>query len=330
MIAARHIPIIAEAGVNHNGSIDLALRLVDAAAAAGADIVKFQTFKAETIVAKSAQMAEYQKTNTGRSESQYAMLKRLELTDDDHRRIMERCREQNIGFLSTAFDVEGVAYLDGLGLRLHKVPSGELTNLPYLRAIAACGKSVLLSTGMATEAEVAAAMGVLAGCEVTLMHCTTAYPCPFEAVNLNALQTLHERFGCPVGYSDHTRGITIPIAAVAMGAQVIEKHFTLDRDSEGPDHRASLEPAEFQAMVRAIRELEAAFGDGVKVPTAAEMMNVAVARKSLVAKRAIRKGDVFTADNLTVKRPGTGISPMRWDEFIGKPAEHDYAEDDLI
>lgn len=322
--------IIAEAGVNHNGSIDLALKLVDAAADAGVDVVKFQTFRADTIVSKTAEKADYQKVNTGNSESQYAMLKRLELSQADHETLIRRCRERRILFCSTAFDVDSIRYLSGLNVPFMKVPSGEITNLPYLRAINACGKSVILSTGMSTLDEVAAAMLVLDKCKVTLLHCTTEYPCPPEAVNLRAMLTLKEKFDLPVGYSDHTQGIAVPIAAVAMGASVIEKHFTLDRNMEGPDHKASLEPDELKAMVAAIRVVEQSLGNGAKVPAEAEKKNMAIARKSIVAKCAIKKGECLTEENLTVKRPGDGISPMRWDEVLGKVASRDFTIDERI
>ena len=322
--------IIAEAGVNHNGSLETAMRLVDAAAEAGADIVKFQTFKAEAIVSKDAEMAEYQKANIGRTEGQYEMLKRLELSPSDHEVLMERCKEKNILFFSTAFDVEGVRYLNKLGLPFMKVPSGELTNLPYLREINRCGKPVFLSTGMSTMQEVAEAVEVLDRCEVTLLHCTTEYPCPVDAVNLNAMLTMKERFDLPVGYSDHTQGLIVPVAAVSLGACVIEKHFTLDRSMEGPDHRASLEPSELKEMVDAIRKVEAAFGSGVKEPSEAEKKNIVIARKSIVAKTFIAKGDRFSEDNLTVKRPGNGISPMFWDSVVGRTAGHDYRPDEKI
>lgn len=326
----RHVCIIAEAGVNHNGSIDIAMQLIDAAAIAGADYVKFQTFSADAIVSRDAPKAEYQKVNSAAAESQYQMLKRLELSDSDHKILIEHCRMRGIGFLSTAFDVASVEYLNGIGLPMMKVPSGEITNLPYLRAINNCKKPVLLSTGMSNESEISAALNVLCDCKVTLLHCTTEYPCPFVAVNLSAMSTMRTRFGLPVGYSDHTPGIEVAIAAVAMGAEVVEKHFTLDRNMSGPDHKASLEPRELKEMVKAIRNIECAVGDGVKAPAEAEIKNIAVARKSIVAKVPIRKGDVFTEDNLTVKRPGTGMSPMLWDSVVGTVATMDYDADDLI
>lgn len=326
----KHVLVIAEAGVNHNGSIELAKRLVDAAADAGADIVKFQTFKADTIVSKTAQKADYQKRTTGASETQYEMLKRLELSETDHEVLIGRCRERGIKFLSTPFDLDSIRYLHSLGLSCTKVPSGEITNLPYLRAVNANGGKVILSTGMSTLDEVAAALAVLKDCEVSLLHCTTEYPCPPNEVNLRAMLTLKERFGLPVGYSDHTQGIEIPVAAVAMGATIVEKHFTLDRNMEGPDHKASLEPSELKAMVVAIRKVEMALGDGDKAPTPSERKNMPIARKSIVAARPIRKGEVFTESNLAVKRPGTGVSPMRWDEFVGKVANRDYGEGESI
>ena len=321
---AERVLIIAEAGVNHNGNLEMALRLVDAAAEAGADMVKFQTFKADSLVSKTAQKAEYQKAASGSQETQYEMLKKLELSDADHHAIMDRCAERGILFLSTAFDPNGVRYLDALGLPIVKVPAGEITNLPYLRAVAACRKPVLLSTGMSTLDEVAAAVAAIGDVPITLLHCTTEYPCPFGAVNLRAMLSLKERFGLPVGYSDHTCGIEVAVAAVAMGASVIEKHFTLDRTLPGPDHRASIEPAGLAAMVAAIRNVEVALGDGVKRPAEVEMKNIPVVRKSIVARKAIRKGETFTEDNLTTMRPGTGLSPMCWDSVIGRTAKSDY------
>lgn len=326
----RKVLIIAEAGVNHNGSIELAKRLVDAAADAGADIVKFQTFKADTIVSKTAQKADYQKRTTGTAETQYEMLKRLELSAADHEVLIDRCREKGIGFLSTPFDLDSIRYLHSLGLSCTKVPSGEITNLPYLRTVNANGGKVILSTGMSTLDEVAAALKVLKDCEVSLLHCTTEYPCPPNEVNLRAMLTLKERFGLPVGYSDHTQGIEIPVAAVAMGATIIEKHFTLDRNMEGPDHKASLEPDELKAMVAAIRKVEVALGNGDKAPTPSERKNMPIARKSIVAARDIRRGEPLTADNLAVKRPGTGISPMEIDRVIGRHAATDIAADDVL
>ena len=323
--------IVAEAGVNHNGSLETALRLVDAAAEAGVDAVKFQTFTADTIVSRSARKADYQMASTDASETQYEMLKRLELSDADHHALQDRCRARGVHFLSAAFDQDGVRYLDSLGLPVVKVPSGEITNLPYLKAVAACRKPVFLSTGMSTLEEIGAALEIIGkGVEVTLLHCTTEYPCPFDNVNLRAMVSMREHFGLPVGYSDHTCGIEVAVAAVAMGASVIEKHFTLDRSMKGPDHRASIEPDALKRMVASIRNAERAMGNGVKAPMAVEMKNIAVVRKSIVAKVRIRQGEPLTVDNLTVKRPGTGISPMRWDEIVGTVAQRDYEPDDLI
>ena len=322
--------VIAEAGVNHNGSLETALELATAAAEAGADAVKFQTFTAGKVVSRFAPKAEYQKAATGDGETQYEMLRKLELSHENHLALIRRCGELGICFLSTAFDPDGVRFLDSLGLPLMKVPSGEITDLPYLRAVNACRRPVLLSTGMSTCDEVAAALDVLRDCSVTLLHCTTEYPCPADSVNLRAMLTLKERFGLPVGYSDHTCGIEIPVAAVALGAEVVEKHFTLNRAMPGPDHRASLEPAELKAMVSAIRNVEMSMGDGVKAPAPAERKNISIARKSIVAARAIRRGETFTDENLATKRPGTGISPMRWDEIVGTAAARDYMEDEPI
>ncbi len=322
--------IIAEAGVNHNGSIELAKQLVDAAADAGVDFVKFQTFKAENLVNKMARKAAYQIANTQNDDSQLNMLKKLELPYEAHFELMEYCAQKGVRFLSTPFDFDSMAFLNELGIDLFKIPSGEITNLPYLRQINAYRKPVILSTGMATLDEVAAALEILKDCNVSPLHCTTEYPCPYEDVNLRAMLTLKERFGLPVGYSDHTNGIEIPIAAVALGAEIVEKHFTLDRNMEGPDHRASLEPHELKAMVTAIRRVESSLGTGAKVPAESEKKNIAIARKSIVAKRLICRGDVFTKDNLTVKRPGTGISPMQWDAVIGQVAARDYQVDELI
>lgn len=327
--------IIAEAGVNHNGDIQLAKKLIDAAADAGADLVKFQTFNADRQVTRSAKKAGYQIQLTDGAESQHNMLRRLELTEAMHYELISHCAMRNIGFFSTGFDVESVDLLVKLGQDHFKIPSGEITNLPYLRHIGQLGKSVILSTGMATLGEIEAAIDVLeqAGTlrtSVTVLHCTTEYPTPMSEVNLRAMQAIHSAFGVAVGYSDHTHGIEVAIAAVAMGATVIEKHFTLDRKLPGPDHQASLEPAELTAMIAAIRNIELAMGDGIKRITSSECRNKPVARKSLVASRAIKAGEIFTADNLTTKRPGTGVSPMRWDEFLGMRAPRDFAADELI
>jgi N,N'-diacetyllegionaminate synthase len=327
--------IIAEAGVNHNGDISLARRLVDEAAEAGADLVKFQTFRADRLVTRTAAKADYQVAATDGAESQHAMLRRLELSPEMHHELIAYCTARGVGFLSTAFDVESVDFLAGLGLELFKVPSGEITNLPYLRHIGKLGREVIVSTGMADLADVEAALHTLeqAGTprrRITVLHCTTEYPTPMGEVNLRAMQTVEKTFGVRVGYSDHTPGIEVAIAAVAMGASVIEKHFTVDRTLPGPDHKASLEPAELKAMVRAIRNIDIALGDGVKRPTPSEAKNRPVARKSIVASRPIKAGELFSAENLTTKRPGTGISPMQWDKVIGHRAKRDFAPDELI
>ena len=327
--------IIAEAGVNHNGDISLARQLVDAAAEAGADLVKFQTFNANRMVTRSAKKADYQNQATGSKESQHAMLRRLELTVDMHHELIAHCAARNIGFFSTGFDIESVDLLVSLGQDHFKIPSGEITNLPYLRHIGGLGKAIIFSTGMATMGEIEAAIDVLeqAGTQranITVLHCTTEYPTPMDEVNLRAMQSIHTAFGVAVGYSDHTSGIEVAIAAVALGACVIEKHFTLDRNLPGPDHRASLEPEELKAMVTAIRNIEIALGDGIKRLTPSEARNKPIARKSLVANRTIKAGEVFSAQNMTTKRPGTGVSPMRWDEVIGRSAPRDFAADELI
>jgi N,N'-diacetyllegionaminate synthase len=332
----QRVLIIAEAGVNHNGDIKLAKQLIDVAAEAQVDYVKFQTFKAEKLTSKSAVKAQYQMDNAAdKTETQYEMLKRLELSEDQHLELMTYCQEKGVTFLSTGFDLESLDDLNRLGIDRFKVPSGELTNLPYLRRIASFGKPVILSTGMADMQEVGEALAVFdaAGIDrnqLTVLHCNTEYPTPMEDVNLRAMQTMAEEFGVNVGYSDHTLGIEVPIAAVAMGATVIEKHFTLDRTMEGPDHKASLEPEELKAMVTAIRHIEQALGDGIKRPSASELKNKVVARKSIVAKIAIKKGEVFSDANLTVKRPGGGLSPMRWDAILGQTATRDYQPDDFI
>ena len=325
-----HVYIIAEAGVNHNGSIEIAEKLIDAAAQAGADAVKFQTFIATAGVSRFAEKAQYQKENTTTSESQLEMIKKLELPFDQHRHLMEYCRKRNIQFLSTGFDFESINLLKSLNIPCMKIPSGEITNLPLLRQVNEYMHPVIMSTGMATLNEIKEALAVLKDCKVSLLHCTTEYPCPYEGVNLKAMQTMRDAFHLPVGYSDHTQGIEVPIAAVAMGATIIEKHFTLDRNMEGPDHKASLEPDELKAMVTAIRHIEAALGTGEKEPAECEKKNMAIARKSIVAKRAIKKGELLTEENLTVKRPGDGVSPMKWDEIVGTTAQKDYDEDEKI
>ncbi len=327
--------IIAEAGVNHNGDINLAYKLIDAAVDAGADFVKFQTFKAESLAIPSASKADYQNITTNQNESQYEMLKRLELTLEMHEKLMSYCHEKNIAFLSTGFDIDSVDLLEGLGQKIFKIPSGEITNLPYLRYIGHYAKPIILSTGMATLGEIEAALDVLidAGTSrelITVLHCNTEYPTPMRDVNLKAMCSLKNAFGVRVGYSDHTQGIEVAIAAVALGAQVIEKHLTLDKNLPGPDHKASLEPDEFKAMVIAIRNIEQALGDGIKRPSQSEIKNKPVARKSLVAGRNIEAGELFSIDNLNIKRPGTGISPMNWDQVIGKKSSRSYLENELI
>lgn len=328
--------IIAEAGVNHNGSPETARRLIDVAAEAGADYVKFQTFKADRLVSGSAPKAEYQQAAAPtKGETQYQMLKKLELSEELHFRLIEYCGRQGVKFFSTAFDLPSIDFLASLRLGLWKVPSGEITNYPYLKRIASRHEPVILSTGMCTLADIEAAVQVfldegITKQQLTLLHCNTEYPTPMQDVNLRAMPALKERFGIATGYSDHTPGIEVPVAAVALGATVIEKHFTLDKTMEGPDHRASLEPHELKAMVQAIRNIEQALGSAEKEITPSEAKNRAVARKSIVAACLIRQGEVFTEANLTVKRPGTGVSPMRWNEIIGKQAARDYRPDELI
>lgn len=328
-----HVLIIAEAGVNHNGSVEIAKKLVDAAKESGADVVKFQTLKANLVTSKFAQMANYQKKNVGYDDNQQDFLKKLELPYEDFDDLYEYCNKVGIKFLSTPFDIDSIHYLDKLGCSIWKVPSGEITNLPYLIEIAKTGKDVILSTGMSTLDEVRASYELLkkygAG-EITLLHCTTQYPTEYEDVNLRAMNTLKEEFGVAVGYSDHTRGIEVPIAAVAMGAKVIEKHFTLSREMEGPDHKASLEPDELKAMVTSIRNIEKALGNGEKKPAKHEMENINIARKSIVAARDIVAGEVFSEENITTKRPGSGINPMKWFDVLGQKATRDFVEDELI
>lgn len=325
--------IIAEAGVNHNGDLDTALKMVDTAKAFGADIIKFQTGVLELVTSKHAPKAEYQKRETGADESQMEMGRKITLPLSAFDKIKEHCEEVGIEFLSTPFDVVSIDYLHNLGIRLWKVPSGEITNLPYLEKIARTGMDVILSTGMSSMDEIEAALKLLkdngAG-KITLLQCTTEYPAPLEDINLRAMQTLKDTFGVEVGYSDHTKGIEISLAAVALGASVIEKHFTLDRNMEGPDHKASLEPDEFAQLVNTIRNVEKALGSSEKKPRESEIPNKIVARKSIIAKTSIKAGDVFGEDNLTTKRPGNGISPMRWYELLGKTARKDYEEDELI
>lgn len=358
---AGRVFVIAEAGVNHNGSLEMALRLIDAAVKAGADAVKFQTFKAENVVTATAHKAAYQQYATGADESQYAMLKRLELPYEAHYQLLEHCQKVGIQFLSTAFDLESLNFLvNDIGLKTLKIPSGEITNGPLLLAHAQSGCELIVSTGMATLAEVEIALGIFAyglmtasvkpsPCaesfqnayssvqgqqllkkKVTLLHCTTEYPVPPQDINLNAMLIMRSTFGLRVGYSDHSDGIAVPIAATALGAQVIEKHFTLDKTLEGPDHRASLEPFEINKMIEAIRIIELAMGDGVKEPMVSELKNRPIARKSLVAAKDIRKGEVFTEDNLTTKRPGTGMIPFRYWDLLGLLSSRDYEVDEMV
>lgn len=324
--------IIAEAGVNHNGSLELAFRMVDAAKKAGVDCIKFQTFKSEKLVSHNAQKADYQKSSTGDG-SQIDMLKKLELSYDEFLELKTYCDKMDICFLSTPFDFESIEFLNSIDMPFWKIPSGEVTNLPYLVALARTKKPVVMSTGMCDMEEIEAAIKVLRDNgtkEIKLLHCNTEYPTPFEDVNLRAMQTMRDQFEVEVGYSDHTSGIEVPIAAVALGATVIEKHFTLDRNMEGPDHKASLEPDELAAMVASIRNIEKALGSVDKTPSSSEIKNKAVARKSIVAKSDIKAGEKFTEENIIVKRPGTGISPMKWYDILGNYAIRDFHEDELI
>ena len=327
--------IIAEAGVNHNGSVELAFELIDNASGAGADVVKFQTFKAENLVTQSAAKADYQLGTTDSKETQFEMIRKLELSYDMHLELISRCKEKGIRFSSTGFDTSSVDVLIELGVDFLKIPSGEITNLPYLRHVGSKGLPIIISTGMCTMQEVASALNILvkAGArkhDITVLHCNTEYPTPMEDVNLRAMLSMENELGVKVGYSDHTLGIEIPIAAVAMGATVIEKHFTLDRKMDGPDHAASLEPDELKQMVYSIRNIEKAMGDGFKDPSKSEEANIEVVRKSIVASKKINAGEKFTEDNLSVKRPGTGISPLRWDELLGLEANKDFQPDELI
>jgi N-acetylneuraminate synthase len=327
--------IIAEAGVNHNGDLAMAKQLIASAAAAGADLVKFQSFITGKSISRSAPKADYQLGSTDPVESQFEMVRKLELSKQDHYELIAECQRHNIRFFSTAFDTESFDMLVEMGLEMIKIPSGEITNLPFLRHMGTAGKPIILSTGMATLGDIEAAIDVLedAGIDrskITVLHCTTEYPTPMAEVNLRAMQSIHQAFGVATGYSDHTQGIEVAIAAVAMGATVIEKHFTLDRSLPGPDHQASLEPHELKAMVSAIRNIEVALGDGVKRLTPSEARNKPVARKSLVATQPIRQGEPFSATNIGAKRPGTGMSPMRWDEVLGQVAKRDFSADELI
>lgn len=327
--------VIAEAGVNHNGRLDLAMQLIDAAAHAGVDLVKFQTFCAEQLVTAGAAMADYQAANTGSTSTQLEMLRELELSLKDHETLIAHCEARGIGFFSTAFDVDSLNLLYSLGAKRFKVPSGEITNFPYLNHVASFGLPVILSTGMTNLGEIEQAIGAMESSGltrnlITVLHCNTEYPTPMGDVNLKAMCTIRDAFGVAVGYSDHTLGIEVPIAAVALGATVLEKHLTLDRNLPGPDHKASLEPTEFSAMVRAIRNIELAMGDGIKRASDSETKNIAAARKSLVAVAPIRAGELFSERNIGTKRPGNGLSPMRWSEVVGQAARRDFAVDDLI
>lgn len=333
---SKHVLIIAEAGVNHNGSLELAKQLIDKAVEAGVDIIKFQTFKSEKLVSKAAKQAEYQQRNIGKKdEGQLAMLKKLELSQADHEELIAYCNEKGIRFFSTAFDMDSIDYLHSLNMGLWKIPSGEITNYPYLRKIALYQEPVILSTGMCELTDIEAANNVLLQYgvkkeQITILHCNTEYPTPFADVNLKAMLEIGEKFGVQIGYSDHTKGIEVPIAAVALGATVIEKHFTLDKNMEGPDHKASLEPDELKAMVSAIRNIEQALGSGHKTISESERKNIEIARKSIVAACPIEAGELLTEENLTVKRPGNGINPMRWKEVVGTRAVKNYNEEDPI
>ncbi|OQX78357.1 MAG: N-acetylneuraminate synthase [Bacteroidetes bacterium 4484_276] len=327
--------IIAEAGVNHNGSIELAKTMIDQAKNAGVDYIKFQTFKAEKLVSVHAAKADYQKTNTNSDETQFEMIKKLELDIDAHKGLIQYCNAKGIKFISTPFDLDSIDLLFDLGVELFKIGSGEITNYPYLKKIAQKGLPVILSTGMSNLSETEGALDTLLTNglnrdQVTLLHANTEYPTPFDDVNLNAMLTLKEAFKVNVGYSDHTPGIEVPVAAVAMGATIIEKHFTLDKTMEGPDHKASLEPLELKDMVKSIRNIEKVMGDGLKLPSISEKKNIPIARKSIVASCKILTGEVFSEENITTKRPGTGISPMRWNEVLGRVAQREFKPDDLI
>ena len=325
--------VIAEIGVNHNGNYEIAEKMIYEAKRCGADIVKFQTAKPELVISKFAEKAEYQINNTNNNESQLEMCKKIHLPFEDYIRLKEVCNKMGIQFLSTPFDLDSIDFLESIDIPLWKIPSGEITNLPYLIKIANTHKPIIMSTGMCNMEEIEDAIGILKenGCgEITLLHCTTEYPAPIEDVNLKAMLTLKEKFNVNVGYSDHTEGIEVAIAAIAMGAKVIEKHFTLDKNMEGPDHKASLEPDELQAMIKSIRNVELAMGNEEKKPAASEIKNIVIARKSIVAKGDIKKGEVFTEENITIKRPGSGISPMKWYEILGKKAIRDFEEDELI
>jgi|ETNmetMinimDraft_26_1059896.scaffolds.fasta_scaffold69732_1 N,N'-diacetyllegionaminate synthase len=335
MAMTDRVLIIAEAGVNHNGSIQLAKKLIDKAVFSGADAVKFQTFKAKNVLSKNAPKADYQKQTTNLRESQFDMIKRLELDERAHQELIAYCKKANIMFLSTPFDLDSVDLLNELGLQIFKIPSGEITNLPYLRRIGSLCKEVILSTGMSDLKEIGEAIKILTNAgtlkeNITVLHANTMYPTPMEDVNLRAILTIQNKFDVAVGYSDHTLGIEVDIAAVAMGATVIEKHFTIDKTMDGPDHKSSIDPEELKAMVSSIRNIEKALGSSVKKPSKSEKPNISMARKSIVAKKSIKKGELFTEKNITIKRPGIGISPMKWDTILGKVAERDYQIDDLL
>lgn len=327
--------IIAEAGVNYNGNLDLAKEMVYVARECGADIIKFQTAKAELVISRYAPKADYQKETTGVTESQLDMCKKVLLPYESFIELAELCRRVEIGFLSTPFELESIDFLHKLGMKIWKIPSGEITNLPYLEKIGKKRQKIILSTGMSTLLEVSDAIGILLSKgtrkeDITLLHCTTEYPAPYSEVNLKAMLTLRDYFNMKVGYSDHTPGVIIPVAAVSLGASVIEKHFTLDKNMKGPDHRASLNPEELKEMVISIRKVEKALGNGEKIPQPSEIKNMTVARKSIIAKHKIEKGEMFTEENLTTKRPGNGISPMKWYEVIGTKAIRDFHQDELI
>lgn len=325
--------IIAEAGVNHNGSLDIAKKMIDEASKTGVDAIKFQTFKTENLVCKGAKKAEYQKNNTDNKENQFEMLKRLEFSYEDFKELKEYCKLKDIMFLSSPFDLESIEMLKKLDIEIFKVPSGEIENVAYLREIAKCNKKIILSSGMCNLSDIEFAVDILekeGAKDISILHCNTEYPTPMEDVNLKAMETIKKAFSYEVGYSDHTEGIEIPIAAVALGAKIIEKHFTLDKSMEGPDHAASLTPKELKDMVSAIRNIEKALGNGRKIPSKSESKNKDIARKSIVSKRPIKKGEIFSLENITTKRPGTGISPKRFDEIIGKEAFKDFNEDEMI
>ena len=331
----RKVFIIAEAGVNHNGSINLAKKLIDVAANSGADAVKFQTFKAKNLVTKNLEKANYQKSLSSQNESQFDMLKKLELNKEMHLELINYSKNKNIKFLSSPFDHESIELLNDLGLEIFKIPSGEITNLPYLRHLGKLNKKIILSTGMSNMAEVKIALNVLLNSgskkdNITVLHANTEYPTPMEDVNLKAMVTIGNTLNVNYGYSDHTSGIEVNIAAVAIGATCIEKHFTLDNNMEGPDHKASLEPHELKDMINAIRNIEVALGNGIKEPSKSEIPNMQIVRKSIVAKTAIKKGDTLRESNIAIKRPGNGINPMRWDELVGTKSKKNYEEDDLI